>query len=61
MTAIKLEKETKNRGALEIIVVDRNDCHQHVHLAYEIVTDVEKISDLTPLVKRIDKKQKNTI
>jgi NADH dehydrogenase len=47
MTAIKLEKKTKNRDDTEIILVDRNDYHQYVHLAYEIVTDVKKISDLT--------------
>jgi len=47
MTAVKLEEHTRNRDDVEIILVDRNDYHQYVHLAYEIVTNVKKISDIT--------------
>jgi NADH dehydrogenase len=47
MTAIKLEEETKDRNDLDIGLLDKNPYHQYVHLAYEIVTDVKKVSDLT--------------
>ena len=46
MTAIKLEEKTKSRNDVDIVLVDRNLYHQYVHLAYEIVTDVKKVSDL---------------
>jgi NADH:ubiquinone reductase (H+-translocating) len=47
MTAIKTEEKTKSRNDLDIVLVDKNPYHQYVHLAYEIVTGVKKVSDLT--------------
>jgi NADH dehydrogenase len=58
MTAIKLEGKTKSRDDLEIVLVDKNDYHQYVHLAYEIVTDVKKVSDLTlPMTELLEKRK----
>jgi NADH dehydrogenase len=58
LTAIKLEKETKRLKDVDIVLVDRNDYHQFLHLAYEIVTDVKKVSDLTmPLSELLDKRK----
>ena len=47
MTAIKMEEKTKGRNDLEIVLVDKNSYHQYVHLSYEVVTGVKKVSDLT--------------
>ena len=47
MTAIKLEEQLKHLKNTEIILVDRNDYHQFLHLAHEIATGVKKVSDLT--------------
>ncbi len=47
MTALKLEAKAKNLEDVEIVLVDKNPYHQYVHLAYEIVTNVKKVSDLT--------------
>lgn len=47
MTAVKLENASKHLGDVEIVLVDRNDYHQYVHLSYEIVTGVKKVADLT--------------
>jgi NADH dehydrogenase len=47
MTAVKLETKTNAIANLEIVLLDRNPYHQYVHLAYEIVSNVKKVSDLT--------------
>ena len=47
MTAVKLEDASKRLDDVEIVLVDRNDYHQYVHLSYEIVTGVKKVADLT--------------
>jgi NADH dehydrogenase len=47
MTALKLEAKSKGRDDLEIVLVDKDSYHQFVHLAFEIVTDVKKVADLT--------------
>jgi len=56
MTALKLEEKTRNIEDINIVLVDRNDFHQYLHLSYEIVTGVKKASDLTiPLKELLDK------
>jgi NADH dehydrogenase len=58
LTAVKLEKKAKRLEDVEIVLVDRNDYHQYLHLAYEIVTDVKKVSDLTmPLSELLEKRK----
>lgn len=47
VTAIRLEEKTKQLNDVEIVLVDKNDYHQFLHLAYEIITNVKKPSDLT--------------
>jgi len=47
MTAIKLEANTRNMDDVEVVLVDHNDYHQYIHLAYEIATNVKKVSDVT--------------
>jgi NADH dehydrogenase len=47
MTAIKIEENVKKLDDVEIVLVDRNDYHQYLHLSYEIATGVKKVSDLT--------------
>lgn len=47
MTAVTLEEHVRNLDDVEVVLVDRNDYHQYLHLAYEIVTGVKKISDIT--------------
>ena len=56
MTALKLEEKTRDIEDINIVLVDRNDFHQYLHLSYEIVTGVKKASDLTiPLKELLDK------
>ncbi len=58
MTAIKLEAKIRARDNVEIVLVDKNDYHQYVHLSYEIVTGVKKVSDLTlPLSELLEKRK----
>ncbi len=58
MTAVKLEAKTRNLNDLEIVLIDKNPYHQYVHLSYEIVTDVKKVSDLTlPLAEVLAKRK----
>lgn len=57
MTAIKVEEKVKRLKDVEIVLVDRNDYHQYLHLAYEIITGVKKPSDLTvPLTELLQKR-----
>lgn len=58
LTAVKLEEKAKRLEDVEIVLVDRNDYHQYLHLAYEIVTDVKKVSDLTIPLSELLKKRK---
>ena len=56
VTALNLEEKVKDLEDVTIILVDRNDYHQYLHLSYEIVTSVKKISDLTlPLDELLEK------
>jgi NADH dehydrogenase len=58
MTAVKLEERVRNLNDIEIVLVDRNDYHQYLHLAYEIVTGVKKVSDLTiPLAELLERRK----
>jgi NADH dehydrogenase len=58
MTAIKLEENLKHSDDVEVVLVDRNDYHQYLHLAYEIATGVKKISDITvPMTELLRKRQ----
>ncbi|NIV44211.1 FAD-dependent oxidoreductase [Candidatus Bathyarchaeota archaeon] len=58
VTAIKLEENAKDLEDVEIVLVDRNDYHQYLHLSYEIVTNVKKVSDLTiPLSELLGKRK----
>jgi len=58
LTAVRLEEKTKHLDDVEIVLVDRNDYHQYLHLAYEIVTDAKKVSDLTvPLTELLEKRK----
>jgi len=47
LTAVKLEEKVKRLDDVEVVLVDRNDFHQYLHLAYEVVTGVKKVSDVT--------------
>ena len=58
LTAVKLEEKVKRLKDVEIVLVDRNDYHQYLHLAYEIVTNVKKVSDLTIPLSELLKKRK---
>ncbi len=58
MTALQLEEKVRNLQDVSIILVDRNDFHQYIHLSYEIVTGVKKASDLTvPLSELLEKRK----
>ncbi len=55
LTALKLGRKVRGLKDVEIVLVDRNDYHQFLHLSYEIVTGVKKPSDLTiPLAELLD-------
>ena len=58
LTAVILEEKTKTFDDVEIVLVDRNDYHQFLHLAYEIVTDAKKVSDITIPLTELLKKRK---
>ena len=58
MTALELEEKTRNLPDVNIILVDRNNFHQYIHLSYEIVTGVKKADDITiPLSELLEKKK----
>lgn len=58
LTAVKLEEKARHLEDVEIVLVDRNDYHQYLHLAYEIVTDVKKVSDITiPFAELLEKRK----
>lgn len=58
MTAVKFEEKVRNLKDVEIVLVNRNDFHQYLHLAYEIVTDVKKPADLTmPLPELLENRK----
>ena len=58
MTAIQLEEKVRHLQDVNIILVDKNDFHQYIHLSYEIVTGVKKAADLTiPLSELLEKRK----
>lgn len=58
MTALKLEEKVKHLEDVKIILVDKNDFHQYLHLSYEIITGVKKVSDvIIPLSELLDGKK----
>jgi NADH dehydrogenase len=58
LTAVKLEKKARHLKDVEFVLVDRNDYHQYLHLAYEIVTGIKKVTDLTiPLAELLEKRK----
>jgi len=58
MTALKLEERVKHLRDVEVVLVDRNSYHQYLHLSYEIVTGVKKVSDFTvPLSELLAEKK----
>jgi NADH dehydrogenase len=58
MTALKFEEKTRNIEDINILLVDKNDFHQYIHLSYEIVTGVKKSSDVTiPISELLQKKR----
>lgn len=57
LTAVELEEKVKSLEDVEIVLVDKNDYHQYLHLAYEIVSNAKKISDVTvPLDELLGKR-----
>ena len=58
MTALQLEEKVRNLKDVNIILVDRNDFHQYIHLSYEIVTGVKKADDITIPMKELLAKRK---
>ena len=58
MTALQMEEKVRNLKDVNIILVDRNDFHQYIHLSYEIVTGVKKADDITiPLSEILEKRK----
>ncbi len=58
LTAVELEEKIKPSDDIEIVLVDKNDYHQYLHLAYEIITDAKKASDITvPLNELLEKRK----
>jgi NADH dehydrogenase len=58
LTAVELEEKVKSLDYVEIVLVDKNDYHQYLHLAYEIITDSKKVSDVTvPLNELLEKRK----
>jgi len=58
MTALKLEEKVRHLNDVEVVLVDKNDYHQYLHLSYEIVTGVKKVSDITvPLSELLGKRK----
>ena len=58
MTALKLEEKVRHLKDVKIILVDKNEFHQYLHLSYEIVTGVKKVDDfIIPLSEIIGQKR----
>jgi len=58
LTAIELEEKTRHLEGVEVVLVDRNDYHQYLHMSYEIVTGSKKVSDLTiPMGELLEKRK----
>ncbi len=58
MTALQLEEKVRNLKDVNIILVDRNNFHQYIHLSYEIVTGVKKADDfIVPLNELLEKRK----
>jgi len=58
LTAVELEEKTRHLEDVEIVLVDRNDYHQYLHLAYEIVTGAKKVTDITiPLTELLEDRE----
>jgi len=58
LTAVKLEEKAGHLEDVEIVLVDRNDYHRYLHLAYEVVTSVKKVSDITiPLSELLERRK----
>ncbi len=58
LTSLKLEKKMKRSKDVQVILIDRNDYHQYIHLSYEIVTNVKGVSELTIPISRLIRKRK---
>lgn len=58
LTSVELEKKIKHLEDVEIVLVDRNGYHQYLHLVYEIVTNVKKVSDITISLTELLEKRK---
>ncbi len=58
LAACELEEKIRFLKDIEIILVDKNNYHQYLHLAYEIITDAKKVSDVTvPLNELLEKRK----
>ena len=58
MTALQLEEKVRHLQDVNVILVDRNDFHQYLHLSYEIVTGVKKAADIViPLSELLEKRK----
>ncbi|NIQ06038.1 MAG: FAD-dependent oxidoreductase [Candidatus Korarchaeota archaeon] len=53
MTALKLEKRARSLEDVRIVLIDRNNYHQYLHLSYQIITAVRQVSDLTIPISRL--------
>jgi NADH dehydrogenase len=58
LTALKLEEKARSIDDVKIILVDKNDFHQYIHLSYEIVTGVKKASGNTVSISELLQKRK---
>jgi NADH dehydrogenase len=58
LTVIELEEKTRHLEDVEIVLIDRNDYHQYLHMSYEIVTGSKKVSDLTIPISELLEKRK---
>lgn len=58
LTAVEIEEKMKYSDDIEIVIVDKNDYHQYLHLAYEIITGSKKVSDVTVPLKELLEKRK---
>ena len=58
MTALQLEEKVRHLQDVNVILVDRNDFHQYLHLSYEIVTGVKKATDIViPMNELLEKRK----
>ena len=58
LTAVELEDKINPTDDIEIVLVDKNNYHQYLHLAYEIITDAKKVSDVSvPLNELLEKRK----